>query len=204
MAHQFKPPTPLRESVANVPDGLAAVVDRVMQKAPDSRYPSVEELVEALQPFATDLPRRAMMASSHHGTVRGAASNQGSRFGAFGVSKSSCFADFIGSSDDAPGRSVNSSSSEPIWWFELRRRGTDGCARRSAAWTDETRSIGRGCGHGGSRNSRSLPTAIGLARSAARRVPIVRIAATAHRSRFDGLGRTAKGRGHRTIHDRYW
>jgi Protein kinase domain len=81
MAHQFKQPTPIREVVADVPDGLAVVIERVMQKAPDGRYTGVEELVEALQPFATDLPRRAMMTGSQHGAARGAGSSHGSRFG---------------------------------------------------------------------------------------------------------------------------
>ncbi|HZT80943.1 MAG TPA: hypothetical protein VFA26_11995, partial [Gemmataceae bacterium] len=34
------------------PEGLAAVVERLMQKSPEARYPSTAEVVEALRPFA--------------------------------------------------------------------------------------------------------------------------------------------------------
>src|SRR5262245_1037455 len=72
MAHQFKQPTAIRELVPNVPEGLSAIVDRMMQKAPESRYPATEEIVEALQPFAADVRRgsandRLRAAGSQHG-----------------------------------------------------------------------------------------------------------------------------------------
>jgi serine/threonine protein kinase len=65
MAHQFKQPTPLREVAPQVPDGLAAIVERLMQKSPDGRYAGADEIVEALQPFATGHGRGG---GSHHGT----------------------------------------------------------------------------------------------------------------------------------------
>ncbi|HVK09185.1 MAG TPA: serine/threonine-protein kinase, partial [Gemmataceae bacterium] len=52
MAHQFKQPASVREVNPAVPEGLAAIVDRMMQKAPESRYPAMDDVVEALQPFA--------------------------------------------------------------------------------------------------------------------------------------------------------
>jgi serine/threonine-protein kinase len=85
MAHQFKQPTPLREVVANVPDGIVAVLDRLMQKAPESRYLGMEEVVEALAPYTGDLLRRPTGFGSNHGLgggfSRSGGSNFGSRFG---------------------------------------------------------------------------------------------------------------------------
>ncbi len=57
MAHQFKQPTPIRDLVPALPDGLVAVIDRLMQKSPEGRYGNADEIVEALQPFATEVKR---------------------------------------------------------------------------------------------------------------------------------------------------
>lgn len=54
MAHQFKSPTSLREIVAGVPEGLIAVIERLMQKSPEARYTGVDELVDALHSFSTE------------------------------------------------------------------------------------------------------------------------------------------------------
>src|SRR5437899_3779922 len=53
MAHQFKQPKPIKSLVPDLPNELAAVVDRLMQKTPDARFASTAELVEALRPFTT-------------------------------------------------------------------------------------------------------------------------------------------------------
>ena len=47
MAHQFKTPTSLRELVAGLPEGLITVVERLMQKTPEARYGTADEMVEA-------------------------------------------------------------------------------------------------------------------------------------------------------------
>jgi serine/threonine protein kinase len=52
MAHQFKEPAPIAEFSPDVPEDLVAVVSRLMQKAPDNRFGSVSEVVEALRAFA--------------------------------------------------------------------------------------------------------------------------------------------------------
>src|SRR5262249_18003516 len=56
MAHQFKEPTPIRELSPDVPAGLAEVVERLMKKAPEARYASAAEVVEALRPLAQSAP----------------------------------------------------------------------------------------------------------------------------------------------------
>lgn len=56
MAHQYKAPKSVKEVAPNVPDELAAVVERLMQKKPEDRYTSCEEVVEALRPFAAAAP----------------------------------------------------------------------------------------------------------------------------------------------------
>jgi serine/threonine-protein kinase len=51
MAHQTKDPTPVKELAAEVPDGLAEVVRRLMAKTPEDRYAGTDEVVEAIEPF---------------------------------------------------------------------------------------------------------------------------------------------------------
>jgi serine/threonine-protein kinase len=52
MAHQFKQPDPIRELVPDLPEPLAVVVERLMQKVPECRYPNTAEVIEALRPIA--------------------------------------------------------------------------------------------------------------------------------------------------------
>ncbi len=72
MAHQFKQPTPLRELVGGVPEGLVHIIERLMQKTPEARFATMDDLVDAIHPIvgdSTPLPA----AGSHFGA--------GSRFG---------------------------------------------------------------------------------------------------------------------------
>jgi serine/threonine protein kinase len=52
MSHQHKQPMPIHQLNAEVPDGLVAIVDRLMKKSPAERYADCGELLEALRPFA--------------------------------------------------------------------------------------------------------------------------------------------------------
>src|SRR5438128_11232558 len=56
MAHQFKQPRPIREIVPDLPEGLVAIVERLMQKSPEARYGSSSEVAEALRPFVKAPP----------------------------------------------------------------------------------------------------------------------------------------------------
>jgi serine/threonine-protein kinase len=51
MAHQTKEPMPIRDLSPEVPEGLVAVVRKLMSKDPAGRYTGCDELVEALEPF---------------------------------------------------------------------------------------------------------------------------------------------------------
>ncbi len=51
MAHQFKKPQSLAELAPATPTELIAIVDRLMQKKPEDRYPSVGVVVEELRPL---------------------------------------------------------------------------------------------------------------------------------------------------------
>ena len=65
MSHQHKQPKPIRELNAEVPEGLIAIVDRLMKKSPSERYTDCGELLSELRPFAgaSAAPmRRATMA----------------------------------------------------------------------------------------------------------------------------------------------
>ena len=65
MAHQFKTPTPILELSPEVPQGLVAVVERLLQKTPEQRYHATRDVVDALAPFAqADTGRRAPAALS--------------------------------------------------------------------------------------------------------------------------------------------
>ena len=71
MAHQFKQPASLRDVAPNVPEGMVAVVERLMQKSPESRYSATDELVEALQSFAhTAHTAPRPTSQSVHGSLR--------------------------------------------------------------------------------------------------------------------------------------
>src|SRR5205814_585572 len=56
MAHQFKAPTPLKELAPDAPDGLVAVVERLMAKKPEDRFGGADEVAERLLPLAGGLP----------------------------------------------------------------------------------------------------------------------------------------------------
>jgi serine/threonine protein kinase len=51
MAHQFKQPTSLTELVDDAQPELVAIIDRLMQKKPDDRFPAMDEVVQALNRF---------------------------------------------------------------------------------------------------------------------------------------------------------
>lgn len=51
MAHQFKEPTPIAELAPDVPQELVRIAQRLMRKAPEDRYDTTAEVVEALRPF---------------------------------------------------------------------------------------------------------------------------------------------------------
>jgi serine/threonine-protein kinase len=55
MAHQTKEPMDIRELAEDVPDGLVAVVRKLMAKSPEERYNGCDEVVEALEPFLGDI-----------------------------------------------------------------------------------------------------------------------------------------------------
>ena len=52
MAHQHKQPKSIKSLAPDVPDGLIAVIERLMDKSPASRYANCTEVIEALRPFA--------------------------------------------------------------------------------------------------------------------------------------------------------
>jgi serine/threonine-protein kinase len=54
MGHQFEEPPPIRELVPETPPRLAAVVRRLLAKAPEDRYATTEELVSQLQAVTAD------------------------------------------------------------------------------------------------------------------------------------------------------
>ena len=51
-AHQALEPTPLDQALPGFPEGLAAVVNRMMRKSPDERYATPIQVVKALEPYA--------------------------------------------------------------------------------------------------------------------------------------------------------
>ncbi|WP_435020680.1 protein kinase domain-containing protein [Tundrisphaera sp. TA3] len=53
-AHQLHDPEPLNELVPGVPEGLAAIVARLMRKNPDERQPTPQVLAQELEPYALE------------------------------------------------------------------------------------------------------------------------------------------------------
>jgi serine/threonine protein kinase len=70
---QTKPPKPIRELRPDVPEELAAVLDRMMAKDANERYQTPQSVIEALAPWtampvppppADEMPRRSLAATS--------------------------------------------------------------------------------------------------------------------------------------------
>ncbi len=57
MAHQMKQPTRIQELAPDVPSGIVEVVDRLMAKSPDARFPSMAHAADALRAFAETPPQ---------------------------------------------------------------------------------------------------------------------------------------------------
>src|SRR5947208_10722108 len=55
MAHQTKEPVPIKEFAPDVPDGMVAVVKKLMAKTAEGRYSGTDEVAEALEPFLGEL-----------------------------------------------------------------------------------------------------------------------------------------------------
>jgi hypothetical protein len=52
MCHQHKHPDPIQQFSPEVPNDMVLIVERLMQKAPENRYPSCAEVIEALRAHA--------------------------------------------------------------------------------------------------------------------------------------------------------
>jgi serine/threonine protein kinase len=50
-AHMTQPLTPIEHVVTNVPQALSRIVSRMLEKDPDSRYPSMEEVIRDLEAY---------------------------------------------------------------------------------------------------------------------------------------------------------
>lgn len=72
-AHQHKQPTPVREVSPEVPEALAAIVERLMAKTPEERFPSMTEVIEALQPLASSSAIAARLAARSSAAAGGMA-----------------------------------------------------------------------------------------------------------------------------------
>ncbi|QDV48953.1 FHA domain-containing serine/threonine-protein kinase [Gimesia fumaroli] len=55
-AHREQTPRPITEIAPKVPADVIAIVEKMMAKRPEDRYQSMEEVVEALKPFAKRTP----------------------------------------------------------------------------------------------------------------------------------------------------
>jgi serine/threonine-protein kinase len=60
-AHQAKQPEPIRSINPEVPEALAAVLDRLMQKEPTARYADMSELIAALSSIVNPRPEIAVV-----------------------------------------------------------------------------------------------------------------------------------------------
>jgi serine/threonine-protein kinase len=76
MAHQAKDPADIREFAPEVPEGLVAVVKRLMAKTPEGRFTGCDEVVEALEPFLGDV--RPIVPPTGSGRVGAGASSRSS------------------------------------------------------------------------------------------------------------------------------
>ena len=68
--HQAVEPMPLAKLVPGIPEGLSEIVEKMMRKSPDDRYPTPLDVAQALEPY-TDTPAGTMYASPGSSAVRG-------------------------------------------------------------------------------------------------------------------------------------
>jgi serine/threonine-protein kinase len=73
MAHQTEQAKPVRELCPEIPEELAAVVERLMQKEPAARYGSAAEVASALEPFAAEAPAPSRIGVAPSAPARGRA-----------------------------------------------------------------------------------------------------------------------------------
>jgi serine/threonine-protein kinase len=81
MAQQTKKPTPLAQLNPDVPAGLITVVERLMAKKPEDRYPDAAAAAAALKPFVVELSgdhARRAEASRQSAAMRDSAKGPGS------------------------------------------------------------------------------------------------------------------------------
>ena len=63
MAHVETPPPPIRQRRADIPEALAAVIERTLAKEPADRFATPEELADAMAPFAEQHDLAALLSA---------------------------------------------------------------------------------------------------------------------------------------------
>ncbi|HEV3383671.1 MAG TPA: protein kinase, partial [Gemmata sp.] len=106
MAHQSKEPMPIQELTPEVPEGLSAVIRKLMAKDPAGRYTGCDELVEALEPFLGDV---AAAAANGHGISRGSGISSNSSGRRAGLGRGT------GSNPKVPGIPAKGSTAMPAF-----------------------------------------------------------------------------------------
>ena len=53
-AHVHQPPPPINQFIADVPEDLSAILDRLLAKNPADRFPTPAEVAKTIEPFCTD------------------------------------------------------------------------------------------------------------------------------------------------------
>lgn len=111
MAHQAKEPMPIQELAPEVPEGLSAVVAKLMAKTPEERYSACDDVIEALEPFLGDMQAALNAAQASAPMAAPAAARYGSKTGSnsrmpgIGASTSTKFTGF-GSKPAMPASTV--------------------------------------------------------------------------------------------------
>lgn len=72
MAHQTKEPMSIKEYCPDCPDGLVAVITKLMAKRPEDRFTGTDEIVEALEPYLGEM---AAVAAGAAAAARSGGSN---------------------------------------------------------------------------------------------------------------------------------
>jgi len=132
MAHQHKQPTSIKQLVPALSDGLAAVVEKLMEKAPADRFPSCAAVVEALRPFASAVSGPDSAAAGGDGGWRRAARRNAAarrRFGSAaavgGGAAVVAYQSAVAAAVTVPGRKPAPSAAHPRWAIAARGRRTE-------------------------------------------------------------------------------
>ncbi len=124
-AHQALEPTPLNELVPGIATGLVAIVQRMMRKVPDERYPTPIQVVQALEPYVDGI----------------ATTGNDKKMAMLGAKPGPDFSSVLSPSPDGKIRLARQNAEEPVPIRAQKAAGSHGAGADPIAHTDASSSV---------------------------------------------------------------